>query len=463
MGAKDVSQTFHITTFGCQMNVNDSSWLAGELRRQGLREASPDDASVIIFNTCSVRAKPEQKVKNALGRIAAQRKANPPLVVVAGCVAQQLGKNLLEENSLVRLVLGTDNLSRGPQAIRMLLDEPGKSMALLDFEKTFVERPLSREAPAPAAYVSIMQGCDNFCSYCIVPFTRGRQKSRSTGAILDECIDLLSRGAREITLLGQNVNAFGKDRHADGESFAGLLRKVAALPGLYRLRYVTPHPKDMTREDIELFAGLPGLCPRLHLPMQSGSDSVLRAMRRRYSRNDFLRLVEDLRKARPDIAFSTDIIVGFPGESEDDFRQTLDMMRECAFVSSFSFCYSDRPGAAACAFPDKIEQKIQSERLLRLQELQDELSQAWLSGRPGMRTEVLVEGPSPRKNEKQTWQGRDPWGNLVHILPDGSKPEDSGIPDGIGLPDDVDYTGHILPCIITESRRHSLLGELVKI
>ena len=245
-----IDNSFHIITFGCQMNVHDSQWLARALEARGFCEAPLEEARVVVVNTCSVREKPEQKVMSTLGRIR-QVTGNSPrvLVAVTGCVAQQLGEKLFSRQ--VRLVAGSDGISGAPQAIERLLDEPALRLSLLDFTSHYVEREPGADTPsAPVGFVNIMQGCDNFCAYCIVPYTRGRQKSRLTPAILDECRHLLDRGAREITLLGQNVNAFGRDTHGDGVSFAALLEKVAALPGLKRLRYVTPHPKDMGPEDV---------------------------------------------------------------------------------------------------------------------------------------------------------------------------------------------------------------------
>ncbi len=264
---------------------------------------------------------------SALGRIRHATRGTPgAFAVVAGCVAQQIGAGFFERFPQVRLVVGSDGIAMAPQAIARLCDDPNLRLDYTLFSESYPERDPALsgapgETPGPIAYVNIMQGCDNFCAYCIVPYTRGRQKSRATGAILDECRAALDNGAKEITLLGQNVNAFGLDAHGDpGVSFPGLLRQAAALPGLERLRFVTPHPKDFSPETTALFADLPVLCPRLHLPLQAGSDAVLTRMRRRYDRAGYLRLVEELRRARPDLALSTDIIVGFPGESEADFQ-----------------------------------------------------------------------------------------------------------------------------------------------
>ena len=322
--------TFHIITFGCQMNVNDSFWLSRSLQRRGFVESPLEEAEIVILNTCSVRDKPEQKVYAALGRIKYETRRVPnSFAVVAGCVAQQIGAGFFERFPQVRLVVGGDGLAMAPDAIERLHADPALRLNLTDFSEVYPERDPALPAHGegdipPVAYVNIMQGCDNFCTYCIVPFTRGRQKSRSPEAILDECRALIDNGAKEITLLGQNVNSYGLDRHASGDtSFAQLLRRVAELPGLARLRFVTPHPKDLSPDVIAMFAELPNLCPRLHLPLQAGSDRVLARMNRKYDMARYMSLVESLRAARPDIALSTDLIVGFPGETEEQFQETL--------------------------------------------------------------------------------------------------------------------------------------------
>ncbi len=465
--------TFHIITFGCQMNVNDSLWLARSLQRLGFVETPLERARVIILNTCSVRDKPEQKVYSALGRIRhATRKTAGAFAVVAGCVAQQIGTGFFSRFPQVRLVVGSDGLIMAPQAIVRLCKEPELRLDYTDFSEKYLERdPALPEqgGPSPCAFVNIMQGCDNFCAYCIVPYTRGRQKSRTSIAVLDECRAVLDNGAREITLLGQNVNAFGLDRQGERESsFADLLRRVAELPGLRRLRFVTPHPKDFSSELVALFAELPVLCPRLHLPLQAGSDTVLAGMRRRYDQAGYLRLVDALRQARPDLALSTDLIVGFPGESEEDFQETLRMLDTVSFMSSFSFAYSDRPGTLASRFTGKISAEVKAERLERLQAKQDILSARWLADRVGMETSVLLEGTSrkqfvsvppdreqPRpmacdtdsghteKGEMESWQGRDPWGDVVNVC----------LPQGTGQP------GVLLPVRVIAAKRHSLLAR----
>ncbi|WP_446425298.1 tRNA (N6-isopentenyl adenosine(37)-C2)-methylthiotransferase MiaB [Mailhella sp.] len=440
---------YHCITFGCQMNVNDSHWVARALERRGFVEKPLEEADVVFLNTCSVREKPEQKVHSALGRV---HQANPRAVVgVAGCVAQQLGMELMRRHPQVRLLAGTDGIAPAPDAFVRLLAEPKLRLTYLDFTESFPDRdpylldgegrPAQGEA-APVAYVNIMQGCDNFCAYCIVPYTRGPRKSRSTQSVLDECRDWVARGAGDITLLGQNVNVFGKDRYGDGTSFPELLRKVAAIPGLRRLRFVSAHPRDFSSETIEMFAVLPQLMPRLHLPLQSGSDSMLRKMGRGYDMERFLGVVEGLRKARPDFALSTDLIVGFPSETEEEFEDTLKAIDSCGFMSSFSFCYSDRPGTRASAMPFKIPHEVQLQRLERLQTLQNERAEAWLRTRVGLRTDVLLEGPSHKQEGQNLWQGRDPWGDSVNVL----------MPEGQGR------AGQFVDVKIEKAKKHSLMA-----
>ena len=443
-----MQRTFHILTFGCQMNVNDSDWLARALLQRGFEEAPLGQATVTIINTCSVREKPEQKVYSALGRVRYETRRTPgAFAVVAGCVAQQIGKEFFEKFPQVRLVTGGDGLAAAPDAVERLLAEPGLKLSLVDFSETYPERdPELGKAPAPpVAYVNIMQGCDNYCAYCIVPYTRGRQKSRATVSVLDECRTLLDHGAKEICLLGQNVNSFGQDKTGDGTTFAQLLRQVAALPGLARLRFLTPHPKDFSPEVMQAFGEVENLCPRLHLPLQAGSDTVLTRMGRKYDSTRFLQIVEGLRRARPDMAFSSDIIVGFPGETEDDFLATCAMVESVGFMSSFSFCYSDRPGTRAAMLPDKIAQEVKLERLARLQARQDALGQAWLQTRQEQETVVLLEGVSRKGGDdsgEEHWQGRDPYGATVNVA----------LPPGAGS------AGLLLPVRITAAKRHTLLA-----
>lgn len=441
---------FHITTFGCQMNVHDSQWLTAALESRGWEAAGEDDAQVYILNTCSVREKPEQKVYSELGRVAAHLKRDEKVfAAVGGCVAQQVGEGFFERFPFVRLVFGSDGIADAPNALERIAMGKDDRVALLDFTIGFAERERPEKAAALVpdsrqVFVNIMQGCDNFCAYCIVPYTRGRQKSRYPETILNECRGLVENGAREITLLGQNVNSFGLDKGGVGVSFAELLRSVATIEGVDRLRFTTSHPKDIAPEVIAAFGELDNLCPSLHLPMQAGSDRVLKAMRRRYDIERYLSIVDGLRAARPDIVLTTDIIVGFPGETEDDFRQTLAMVERVGFESSFSFKYSDRPGVAAVNMESKVSPEEAAERLMRLQTLQNNITRKCLKKMEGVETDVLLEGLSRKQDGSEaSWKGRDPAGRVVNV----SMERDHGL------------AGMLVPVTIKEAKKHSLNGE----
>lgn len=467
--------TFHIQAFGCQMNVNEAAWLERALLAQGLKKAPPEKALVLIVMTCSVRDKPEQKVYSLLGRWRRFHRANPAVfAAVGGCVAQQIGAGFWERFPFVRLVFGTDGVANAPQAILKLLRGPargGRRISLLDFSEEPVELPLHIEQRDEAAhkgqrfndgraYVNIMQGCNNFCAYCIVPYVRGRQKSRSAEAVLDECTRLAQAGVREITLLGQNVNSYGLDKAArkkEPVTFAELLRRVAAIEGVERVRFTTSHPKDLDAEVIKAFGQVPEVCPHLHLPLQSGSDSVLKAMGRKYDLARYLDIVRALRLARPDIALSTDIIVGFPGESETDFQATLDVLGNVEFDSSFSFMYSDRPGVRSEMLEPKVEQDVKAERLERLQKLQEELSGESLAKAVGSTVVVLLEGFSKMPSghpehegglakDAVCWRGRDEYNRVVNIV---SSPEVV----------ETWRPGMMLEAAILTAKKHSLFGK----
>ncbi len=446
---------FHLTTFGCQMNVNDSQWLGRSLQALGWEESSDDQADLLVINTCSVRDKPEQKVYSHLGRLRDFCLDNPELfVAVGGCVAQQVGERFWNRFPFVRLIFGPDGLPMVPGAVMRLLREPGLRISLLDFSERFPEREamLPEFGESARAFVNITQGCDNFCAYCIVPLTRGRQRSRSSASILEECRALISRGVVEITLLGQNVNSYGLDAGGAEPPFPVLLASIAALPGLRRLRFTTSHPKDLSDQTIEAFGRLENLCPQLHLPLQSGSNSVLRVMGRKYTLETYLRQVELLRRARPDIALSTDLIVGFPGETEHDFEQTLDALRTVGFESSFSFMYSDRPGTRAASMEGKIPQEVKARRLQRLQRVQNETSLACLHAQVGRLAQVLVEGPS-RKPVKpfvgamgnaESMRGRDEAGRVVNFRPSTG----------------CDLGNKLVFVRIMEAKKHTLWGSM---
>jgi len=442
------------------MNVGDSDWLARALIARGWRQVDERDAWLFVVNTCSVRDKPEQKVYSELGRLLAHQRGKPGLTAaVGGCVAQQIGRGFFERFPFVRLVFGSDGVAAAPDALDRLADDPRERIALLDFLSIYPEREsapfepsLAGESPAQA-FVNIMQGCDNFCAYCIVPYTRGRQKSRRPDDVLAECRARVESGARELTLLGQNVNSYGRDASSRdfGVGFADLLRQVAAIPGLARLRFTTSHPKDIDPEVIRAFGDLENLCPALHLPMQSGSDAVLKRMGRKYDRERYLGIVRDLRAARPDIALTTDLIVGFPGETEDDFAATLEMMERVRFESSFSFCYSDRPGVAATRMSPKVPEAESKARLARLQSLQNDITREALKSLEGREVVALLEAKSRKQDDGPFfWRGRDEAGRVVNVRLDG---------EGDRIVDDA--AGLFTRVRVREAKNHSLLGEKV--
>lgn len=435
---------FHTIVMGCQMNEADATWLEQALTARGWEPVAEDTAQVVLVLTCSVREKPEQKVYSLLGRLAPTL---PPegFVAVGGCVAQQVGEDLWRRFPCVRLVFGTDGTALVPDALERLVRQPGTHASLLDFDPVYRERQAALpERVPPQVYVTIMQGCDNFCAYCIVPSTRGRQKSRTAAAVVAECRELVARGAREITLLGQNVNSFGQDPSGDGTTFAALLRQVAAIPGLARLRFTTSHPKDIAPEVVAAFAELSPLCPHLHLPVQAGSDRVLAAMGRRYTRQRYLDVVAALRRARPDIVLTTDLIVGFPGETEADFADTLRLVDEAGFAGGFSFKYSDRPGTRAAALPFKVPEEVKARRLSELQARLAERTAADLAAQVGREVEVLVEGPSKTQPGAQPWwMGRDGGNRIVHFP--APRP---------------DLTGRLVRVRVAEATKHALRGEM---
>jgi tRNA-2-methylthio-N6-dimethylallyladenosine synthase len=379
---------FYIKTFGCQMNIRDSEIMAQKLGEHGYIETSTiDDAELIIVNTCSVRAKAEQKVFSLLGSLRKNKTENPALrICVAGCVAQQEGQNIIDRMPHVDLVIGTQALYDLPT----LLERTSGNTAINLSDSYEIPRYVPRlnssdnklsttgAPPQFSRFVTIMQGCNNFCTYCVVPYTRGREVSRSVNDIMDEVSALVDSGVSEITLLGQNVNSYGIANPVTSSglpySFAQLLREVSGITGLKRLRFTTSNPKDLSDDLVACFGELENLCPQFHLPVQSGSNSILKRMNRKYRVQDYLEKVDKLTSIRPNIALTTDMIIGFPGETEHDFKMTMELLNTVKFHGSFSFKYSDRPGTSAVRLDKKVEESIKSERLQLFQKRQDEIS-----------------------------------------------------------------------------------------
>ncbi|WP_165498254.1 tRNA (N6-isopentenyl adenosine(37)-C2)-methylthiotransferase MiaB [Siculibacillus lacustris] len=412
-----------VKTWGCQMNVYDSDRMTDTLAPGGWEETSTvEDADLVILNTCHIREKAAEKVFSELGRIRRVKEARAlrgetMVVGVAGCVAQAEGVEIARRAPVVDMVFGPQSYHRLPD----LIDRVAAGARVVETEFPVEDKfdhlaPASRErtvARGLTAFLTVQEGCDKFCTFCVVPYTRGSETSRPVDRIVAEAERLADAGVREVTLLGQNVNAYhGPGPDGAAWSLARLLRRLAEIPVLARLRYTTSHPRDMGDDLIEAHRDLPALMPYLHLPVQSGSDRILAAMNRRHRRDDYLRLVERIRAARPDIALSGDFIVGFPGETEADFAATLELIEAVGYGSAFSFKYSPRPGTPAAAEADQIAESVKVERLARLQALIDRQTRDFNLSRLGMTMDVLLEKPGRRPGQLA---GRSPWLQAVHL------------------------------------------------
>ena len=393
------TRAFHIRTYGCQMNELDSELIAGGLIEAGLRAASGIEAAdVVVINTCTVRDSAERKALGLLGLLARRKRERQPDLVLAicGCVAQAQGGALLERVPELDVVCGTRRIQDLPDLIRRAIEKRVRVVDVADGNMADLRTEGAARSGRVKAFVAVMRGCDNYCSYCVVPYVRGREVSRPPGEIVAEVRHLVERGVKEVTLLGQNVNSYG--RGLDDEiDFAELLGRVSAVEGLRRLRFVTSHPKDISDRLIGAMAGLPVVCEYLHFPAQAGSDAVLERMNRGYTRAQYLGLVEKLRARVPGIALSTDLIVGFPGETVAEFEETVSLVETVRYDGAFMFKYSPRPGTAAAELDDDVPLDVKKARLARLLALQDEISLGKNRALIGRRIEVLVEGPS-RKN-----------------------------------------------------------------
>ncbi|MFO1210484.1 MAG: tRNA (N6-isopentenyl adenosine(37)-C2)-methylthiotransferase MiaB [Amaricoccus sp.] len=428
-----------VKTYGCQMNVYDSERMAAALAAQGYGAAAgPEDADLVLLNTCHIREKAAEKVYSEIGRLKRLKAERPGMMIgVAGCVAQAEGAEILARAPAVDLVVGPQAYHRLPEMLRRR--EAGERPVETDFpaEDKFDHLPADRRARrAPAAFLTVQEGCDKFCAFCVVPYTRGAEVSRPAARVEAEARDLVARGVVEITLLGQNVNAY---RDADGVSLAALVGRLAAIEGLGRIRYTTSHPNDMDDRLIAAHAAEPKLMPFLHLPVQAGSDRVLKAMNRRHKAADYLALVERIRAARPDIALSGDFIVGFPGETEADFEATLALVEAVGYAQAYSFAYSPRPGTPA-AERAQVAAEVKAERLQRLQALLARQQAAFQAGLVGRTLPVLVEKPGRMPGQMA---GRSPYLNAVHLEAPG------------------EAAGTIVPVRIVASGTNSLAGVLV--
>ena len=433
----------YIKTYGCQMNEYDSDKISDLLSEDPkvCKTENQSDADIILFNTCSVREKAQEKVFSDLGRIKHLKKKNPNLLIgVGGCVASQEGENIIKRAPYVDLVFGPQTLHKVPEMVEKARNEKRSQVDISfpEIEK-FDNLPLTNKNNGPTAFVSIMEGCSKYCSFCVVPYTRGTEFSRPIMNIIPEVQGLINSGTTEITFLGQNVNAYYDQ--VEKIDFGGLLELSSSISQLKRIRYTSSHPREVTESLINAYKELPKLVSQIHLPVQSGSDSVLASMKRGYTSLEYKSIIKKLRKNRPNLSVSSDFIVGFPGETDSDFEQTLNLVQKVKFDSSYSFIYSDRPGTPASMLPNKIDADVKSKRLKKLQQILDKYSLDFSSQMLDKEEEVLVEGISKRNSCELTGRTEN---NRVVNFP--GKPE---------------LKGKIVKLLITELRQHTLRGKIL--
>lgn len=438
-----MSKNYHIITYGCQMNEHDSENIAGMLEALDYSHTpNPKEADVVVMNTCSVREHADKRFFGMLGQFKKQKKNNPDFIIcICGCMPQQphIVEEIRKSFSWVDIVFGTQTIAEFPNLLMERIRTGKKQFSIIANNETIPEEKESKREFAHKALVNITYGCNNFCTYCIVPYTRGREKSRSLRAVKQEIINLVNDGVKEVMLLGQNVNSF---RDADGNNFAALIRALDEVEGLERIRFMTSHPKDLSDELIACFGDCKKLCHNIHLPVQSGSDEVLRRMNRHYNRERYMEIVKKLRATCPDLSISTDIIVGFPGETEEDFLDTLSLVREVEYDSAFTFIYSPRVGTLAAKYDDQIPENIKHERFDRLVEEVNQCSAKKNSEYLGRIVDVMVDGPS--KNDAGAWSGRTDTFKLVNFTSEEPLTE-----------------GQMVSVRITETKTFSLDGEKV--
>lgn len=436
---------FHIQTFGCQMNEHDSETLAGMLEELGYEEIiNKKEADVAIINTCSVRENADKRFFGTLGQLKKVKEARPEVVVaVCGCMMQQqhIIDTLKAKYPWVDLVFGTHNIHEFPKLLTNVLNERNKIVDVWEQGGEIIEGLPSKRMYPFKAFVDIMYGCNNFCTYCIVPYTRGRERSRRPEEIINEVKQLTESGVKEITLLGQNVNSYGNgcDFHVD---FADLIYMLNEIEGLERIRFMTSHPKDLSDKLIQAYRDCDKLCNYIHLPVQSGSSEILKRMNRKYTKEDYLLLIDKLKAVCPEIAITTDIIVGFPGETEEDFAETLDLVDRVGFDSAFTFLYSIRKGTPAEKYQEQVPEAVKHERFNRLVDQLNEIAAQKNKACEGKVLSVLVEGPS--KTNSKTYTGRTESGKIVNF---------HGTPDMVG---------QLVAVKITEGKTFSLSGDIVK-
>ncbi len=460
---------YHVMTWGCQMNEEDSEQLALYLERDGYHAVEAlEDASVILLNTCSVRAKPEDKVWSILGRLRDMKQERPGLIIgVCGCMAQVEATNLARRAPHIDIIIGTGNISKLPELLDKVRNgervhpatasAPGRNMMPLTAlqlppRKGAVVADLPGRAPERKpklkSHVPIMYGCDKFCTFCIVPHTRGRERSRPTAEILTEIRQLAAGGTLEVTLLGQTVNSYGKNLPEGRIPFARLLEQINDVPGIERIRFTSPYPRDFTQDLIETIARLQHVCEHVHLPLQVGDDALLKAMHRGYTVEEFKSIVHSLRTLIPGIAITTDIMLGHPGETDEQFENTLNVVREIRFDSAFMFAYSPRPNTPAALRKDQVEQTLKMHRLNKLIDVQNCITQEVNAGLVGTIQEVLIEGASAKNRQRLSGYTRTL--KLVNCA----------LPEGSSL-NSESFVGKLVPVLITDGMQTGLLGEII--
>lgn len=436
------TKTYHITTFGCQMNEHDSETIAGMLSERGYEAAAErDEADVVIFNTCSVRENADKRFFGTLGQLKKIKERNPEFTVcVCGCMMQQqhIIDSIKSKYPWVDVIFGTHNIHQFPELLENLIQEKKKQINVWEEHGEIVEGLPCKRLYKHKEFINIMYGCNNFCTYCIVPYTRGRERSRKSEDIVSEVRNLVADGVREVTLLGQNVNSYRGDENTD---FADLIYMLNEIEGLERIRFMTSHPKDLSDKLIQAYVDCEKLCNYIHLPVQCGSSRVLKEMNRKYTREDYLELIRKLRAAVPDITISTDIIVGFPGETEEEFQETLSLVAEVEYDSAFTFLYSIRKGTPAEKYEDQIPEDVKHHRFNRLVDLVNEISAKKNAAYVGRVEKVLVEGYS--KNTAMTYSGRTDGFKLINF--EGTE----------------DMVGKIVEVRVTQGKTFSLEGEVV--
>ena len=443
-------RTYQVRTFGCQMNVHDSERMAGLLESAGLVEAATDaaPADVVVFNTCAVRENADNKLYGNLGMLAPVKEANPGMqIAVGGCLAQKDRDTILKKAPWVDVVFGTHNVGSLPALLERARHNSEAQLEILESLDVFPSTLPTKRDSVYSGWVSISVGCNNTCTFCIVPSLRGKERDRRPGEILAEIQALVDDGAIEVTLLGQNVNSYGVE-FGDRQAFSKLLRACGDIPGLERVRFTSPHPAAFTDDVIEAMAETPNVMPQLHMPLQSGSDKVLKDMRRSYRSSKFLGILDKVRQRMPHAAISTDIIVGFPGETEEDFQATLDVVEKSRFATAFTFQYSKRPGTPAAELPDQLPKAVVQERFERLTALQDRIAAEENAKQVGRRVEVMVTAQSGRKSaETRRLSGRAQDQRLVHF----------SVPEGAERP----RPGDLVTVTVTEAAAFHLVADPV--